>query len=214
MADIKIDSIQDVKNLLSGDHDSQNKIQIGYNGEVKDSPIRKTGDKWLDSDGNEWEQKNGYAIKLGKEWQQDLREYLHSFPNCQQEICTCTMPKRLDEKMKAIHGMCFDCVVKMEHKIKLEKRWDEYEKEKLLKNGMAWLSEAERDKNLVVEELSRLDFANSFGNAEKWNVGTTKEDIIQKVENEFQEFRKNYIEKLEKDLYGERGEQEENIDNA
>jgi hypothetical protein len=124
------------------------------------------------------------------------------------------MPKRLDEKMKAIHGMCFDCVVKMEHKIKLEKRWDEYEKEKMLKNGMAWLTEAERDKNLVVEELSKLEFANSFGGSEKWNVGVSKEELIEKIENEFQEFRKNYIEKLEKDLYGERGEQEENIDNA
>jgi len=74
--------------------------------------------------------------------------------------------------------------------------------------------EAERDKNLVVEELSKLEFANSFGGSEKWNVGVSKEELIEKIENEFQEFRKNYIEKLEKDLYGERGEQEENIDNA
>lgn len=214
MADIKIDSVQDVKNLLHGTHESQNRIQVGYDGEVKETPIRKVGDKWHDSDGNEWEQKQGYAIKLGKEWQQDLHQYLNSFPNCPKETCMCSMPKRLDEKMKAIHGMCFDCVTQMEHKIRLEKRWDEYEKEKMLKNGMAWLSEAERDKNLVVEELSKLDFANSFGDSEKWDVGVTKEQLIEKIENEFAEFRKNYIEKLEKDLYGEKVDQEESIDNS
>ena len=214
MSDIKIDSIQDVQNLLTGKHESQTKLQVGYDGVVEEKITRKVGDKWFDADGNEWEQKEGYALKLGKEWQQDLHEYLNSFPNCPKETCTCSMPKRLDEKMKAIHGMCFDCVVDMEHKIKLEKRWDEYEKEKMLKNGMAWLAEAERDKNLVVEELSKLDFANSFGDSEKWDVGVTKEQLIQKIENEFAEFRKNYIEKLEKDLYGEKLEEKESIDNS
>ena len=63
-------------------------------------------------------------MKLGKVWQQELHQYLNEFPNCPKETCTCGMPKRLDEKMRKIHGMCFDCVVSMEHKIRIEGKWD------------------------------------------------------------------------------------------
>ena len=199
--EIKIENIQDVKKLLAGEHDSQNKVQIGYVGEKsEDIETRKVGDKWFDSDGNEWEQKNGYKVKLGKQWQQELHEYLTQFKNCPKETCTCGMPKRLDEKMKRIHGMCFDCVIDMEHKIRLEGKWDEYEKRKVKENAIAWLTEAERDKNVVAEELSKLDFANSFGDAEKWNVPVTKEELLEKIEKEFEQFRKNFIEKLDKEL--------------
>ena len=192
--------MDDVKQLLKGEHVSQTSVQVGYNGEVEEKVTRKIGDRWKDADGNEWEQKEGYSIKLGKEWQQELHTYLNSFPNCPKETCTCGMPKRLDQKMKKIHGMCFDCVVDMEHKIRLEGKWDEYEKTKLKQNALAWLEDAERDKNLVAEELSRLEFTNDFGDNEKWNTPFNKEDLLEKIEKEFSEFRKNFIEKLENDL--------------
>lgn len=203
--EIKIDSLQDVKKLLAGEHDSQNKVQVGYGGEKsEDNEIRKVGDKWFDADGNEWEQKNGYKVKLGKEWQQELHQYLNTFPNCQKETCTCGFPKRLDEKMRRIHGMCFDCVIDMEHKIRLEGKWDEYEKRKVKENAIAWLQEAEKDKNLIADELSRLEFSNDFGDIETWKTSLNKEELLEKIEKEFEEFKKNFIEKLEEDL-GERG---------
>lgn len=197
MADIKIDSIQDVKNILAGTHEEQNKLQVGYVPKEEPKVTREIGDRWFDSDGNEWEQKDGYKMKLGKEWQQELHSYLNTFQNCPKETCLCVAPKRLDEKMKSIHGMCFDCVIEMEHKIKLEKKWDEYEREKLKQNALAWLSEAEKDKNLIAEELSKVEFANSFGDSEKWETGVTKEQILQKIEEEFQKFREDFIQKLE-----------------
>lgn len=189
--------MEDVKALLKGEHSSQNSITIGYSGEVEEKITRNIGDRWFDADGNEWEQKDGYKLKLGKEWQQELHTYLHEFTNCQKEVCTCTFPKKIDEKMKNIHGMCFDCVVEMEHKIRLEGKWDEYEKEKVKANALAWLKEAERDKNMIAEELSKLEFTNSFGDVESWETGTTKEQILQKIEEEFQKFREDFIAKLE-----------------
>lgn len=199
--DIKIESLEDVKKIIDGKHESQNKIQVGFVADKKDdSKKREVGDRWFDDDGNEWEQKNGYKIKLGKVWQQELHQYLTSFTNCPKETCTCNMPKKLDEKMRRIHGMCFDCVVQMEHKIRIQGKWEEYEKTKLKENAVAWLSEAERDKNLIIEELSRLDFANEFGDVEKWETNVNKEELLKKIENEFDDFKKNFIEKLEKDL--------------
>jgi hypothetical protein len=107
------------------------------------------------------------------------------------------MPKNVDNKMKALHGMCLDCVTEMEHKIRIEGRWDEYEREKMKLNAMAWLAEAEKDKNVIAEELSRTEFVNSFGDVEKWDTGKTKEELLQKIEDEFQKFREDFIQKLE-----------------
>ena len=199
--DIKIESLDDVKKLLAGEHDSQNKVTVGYTEEDKESNVsRKIGDKWFDSDGNEWEQRNVYTIKLGKVWQQELHEYLNSFPNCPKETCTCGIPKKLDQKMKRIHGMCFDCVIDMEHKIRLEGKWDEYEKIKVKQNALAWLKEAEKDKDMIASELSRMEFTNDFGDNEKWKTPLNKEELLGKIEKEFEEFRNNFIKKLEEDL--------------
>lgn len=205
--EIKIDGLKDVKKLLGGTHDSQTKIQLGYDGETKEiKPIRKVGERWFDEKGDEWEQKDGYTVKLGKVWQQELHEYLNSFSKCPKETCTCSMPKRLDQKMKKIHGMCFDCVIEMEHKLRIEGKWDKYEKNKLKENALAWLKEAESDKNRIVEELSRLEFTkNEFGDIEKWDTKINKNELLKKIEDEFQKFRINYIEELEKDL-GEKSE--------
>jgi hypothetical protein len=198
---IKIDGVEDVKKLLHGEHSEQQKVTVGYVPDSeKKSESRQVGEKWFDSDGNEWEQKDGYVVKLGKEWQQDLHTYLKSFPNCRKETCTCSIPKRLDEKMRRIHGMCFDCVIDMEHKIRLQGKWNEYEKQKVRDNAMAWLAEAEKDKNLIAEELSKVDFANEFGESEKWDVPFTKEELLKKIEKEFEEFKENFIAKLEEDI--------------
>lgn len=199
MSDIKIDSIQDVKNILDGTHEYQNKLQFGM-AEYAPTVTRKVGDRWVDSDGITWEQKEGYVARVESEWRKELREQLTSFPNCRKESCTCNQPKRLDEKMRTIHGMCFDCVVEMEHKLRIEGTWEEYEKERMKQNALAWLKEAERDKNFIAEELSKAEFVNSFGDVEKWDTGTTKEELLHKIEEEFEKFRQDFIAKLDENV--------------
>lgn len=67
--ELKIETLDDVKKLLAGEHESQNKISVGFTEEKNGEQItRQIGDKWFDEDGNEWEQRKGYKIKLGKEW--------------------------------------------------------------------------------------------------------------------------------------------------
>ena len=52
---VKIDGIHDIKKMMHGEHESQKKVTVGY---VTDDNISKdlknVGDKWTDSDGNEW----------------------------------------------------------------------------------------------------------------------------------------------------------------
>ena len=47
--------------------------------------------------------------------------------------------------------MCYDCVIDMEHELRKQGKYEEYEKNKIQANAEAWLQKAEQD----VEMLKR-----------------------------------------------------------
>ena len=96
--------------------------------------------------------------------------------------------------MKTIHGMCFDCVIDMEHKLKLEGNFKEYEKNKMLANMKSWFKQAEIEKEALKAGL-KAKFVNEDGSFEEWNGMSW--DEIEKIENEFRIFKENYIQKVE-----------------
>ena len=51
-------NLQKVQDMLDGNY--KNKIQVGYSSQDEK---REIGDKWVDSDGNHWEQRDGYKTK-------------------------------------------------------------------------------------------------------------------------------------------------------
>ena len=54
-------NLQRVQDMLDDKHES--KIQVGYSTAEQ---THKVGDRWTDSDGREWEQKNGYRTNITK----------------------------------------------------------------------------------------------------------------------------------------------------
>lgn len=188
----KLNNVKAVKEMIAGTHRTQTKNTVSF-GESKEFIKREVGDQWTDDEGNIWEQKKGYKVKLGK--LSELRKELNTFPKCPKEVCTCTNPNRNDLKMKPIHGMCFDCVIGVEHQLKLEGKYEEYERQKMLDNGKAWLSQAELEKEALKVAL-KARFINEDGSFEDWD-GMTWEEMEDKIENEFRIFRENFIQKLE-----------------
>ena len=55
---------QKVQDMLDGNH--KRKLQVGMHTPEDVHSNRKVGDKWTDSDGVEWEQKQGYRSKVSK----------------------------------------------------------------------------------------------------------------------------------------------------
>ena len=56
-------NIKKIQDMLTGEY--QENIQVGY-GDQDVLKHRKVGDKWTDSEGVEWEQKNGFYTKVNK----------------------------------------------------------------------------------------------------------------------------------------------------
>ena len=189
----KLKNIKAVKEMLSGEHKTQTKKTISFNGKVVER--RNVGEIWTDDKGQKWEQRKGYKVKVGK--LSELRKELRDFPNCNRESssCNCTEPGTADLKMKAIHGMCLNCVVEMEHKLRLEGKYEEYERKKLLANAEAWLKQAELEKEVLKTTL-KASFVNEDGSIEEWAEGMSEEELVEKIDKDFETFRENFIGKL------------------
>jgi len=191
----KLKNVKAVKEMLEGKHKTQTKKTVSFD-KSKEVVKRNVGDVWTDEDGQKWEQKRGYKVKLGK--LHKLRDDLKKFPNCKDGCESYLDPGQADLKMKAYHGMCLNCVIDMEHQLKMEGKYEEYEKRKILANAEAWLKQAEIEKDILKYSIE-ANFINEDGSIEKWG-GLNKDEVIDRIEKGFQKFKEDYIGKLKKDL--------------
>ena len=202
----KLQNIKAVKQMLDGTHKFQTKKTIGFSDakqKAKKNEKRNVGDIW-DEEINgimyTIEQKNGFRVKKPKNSiLSEVREYLNSYPNCQKDCCK-TSYNHLDKKMQKIHGMCYDCVIQMEHELKKQGKYEEYERKKITENALAWLKRAEQDvehlKQVYTEDYTTV--AGADGQLETWKAKMTPEEFENKIEKEFDKFKENFLEKLNK----------------
>ena len=187
----KLNNIKAVKEMLGGEHKTQTKKTISFTDKV--IKRREVGETWTDDKGQKWEQRKGYKVKVGK--LSELRTELRAFPNCNKETCTCIEPGQADLKMKAIHGMCLDCVTLMEYDLKQKGEYEEYEIKKMLANAEAWLKQAEVEKEVLKTTL-KASFVNEDGSIEEWAEGMSEKELEEKLDKDFETFRENFIGKL------------------
>jgi hypothetical protein len=204
----KLQNVKAVQQMLDGTHKFQTKKTIGFSdAQSKKSEHREIGDVWeeTDSNGNVHvvEQREGFRIRKTKNSKifQSIRDELQSFPKCRKDTCTCVGIHQLDQKMRKIHGMCFDCVIEMEHELKKASKYDEYEQNKIRENAMAWLRDAERDVDLLKQTYTQVQqfVSNSNGQVEHWSAKMTAEEFENTIQKQFEEFKTKFLEKLNKE---------------
>ena len=150
-----------VQDMLDGNY--KNKIQVGV-GDQEAEETRKVGDKWTDSDGNEWEQKEGYRTKNTS----NIRH--HSWDNkC--SSCKKLIVKAWDKDVHKADGRCYHCQLDYEVDLKVKPiRWFAYRRLKDLKNMKAlekemeqWIDEMEKQRE---KNPFDMKVANALANGE------------------------------------------------
>lgn len=201
----KLQNIKAVQQMLDGTHKFQTKKTVGFSDvKSKQSEIREVGDIWEETDahGNTYvvEQRDGFRIRKTKNSDlfQTVRDELQAFPNCRKETCTCIGTHHLDQKMRKIHGMCFDCVIEMEHELKKAGQYEEYERNKIRENALAWLRDAERDVELLKQTYTQTQqfVANSDGHVEHWSAKMTAEEFENTIQRQFDQFKEKFLANL------------------
>ena len=134
-------NLQKVQDML--DDKLDRKIQSGY---VVVEEKHEVGDRWFDSDGREWEQKNGYYTNVTKLANKGLGD------NCSE--CKKFILKPWDKDVYKADGRCYHCQMNYELDLKFDKpiRWFAYRRLKDFKN----MKSIEKDMEQWVEEFTKM----------------------------------------------------------
>tara|TARA_Y100000593_G_scaffold37397_1_gene72548 strand:- start:225 stop:770 length:546 start_codon:yes stop_codon:yes gene_type:complete len=165
-------NLQKVKDQLDGTY--KGKIQVGMHTSEDVHANRKVGDKWTDSDGVEWEQKQGYRSKISKLAAKGLGD---KCSDCEKLIIT-----GWDKDVYKWNKRCYYCQIdyeaqfpkavngqyRTEYNDYLEKRYKNFKED--------YIKKFEEEHADIVEEIKNLEnpfdtkVANALANA---NVDTT-----------------------------------------
>jgi len=172
--------VQRMRNIITGNAGGSTGTQVGYN---KQQQEYQEGDVW-EENGKQWTIKNDIKQTVTKH--DKLRQLVTmplTCPKCDQPFKN----NPINKKMWNIHHMCFDCVIEMEAKIKLEGKWDEYEKKMMNANKNAEIDDFEAAFEAFINTKADSYFSEQ-GDIETWGGGKVNEDEIKNM--------KEYIKKL------------------
>ena len=146
-------NLQKVQDMLDGNYGG--KTQVGYGDQ--DSKHRSIGDKWIDSEGYEWEQKDGFQVKISKMPAVGL--FSKQCKDCKKN-CSPKPAKPWDRDAWKADGRCYHCQLDYEIDLKADKwiRWFAYRRLKDLRNMEA----LEKDMIQWVEEINEQKNKNPF----------------------------------------------------
>ena len=181
-----------IRKMLDGTHHTQTRKSISL-WNAKTTERHEVGDRWTDANGVEWEQRDGYRVQGidQLERMQEIQEFLNGEDNCPE--CEESMTNRLDKKFYGIHKMCMECSIKKETKMKINGTWKAYEQQRVLNNVIAWLKDAEEEKNVVKNELAKTSYVNGDGTMQHWTLPYDVKEKQEEVERQFIQFKHNLL---------------------
>jgi hypothetical protein len=158
-----------------------NQRVFGYDGEVKVD--RQVGDRWVDKDGKEWEQYEGYVGAVTQ--LDDVREYLKKLTTCNNDECKTIKYSQADKKMIAKTNKCVACLAKYEDELKADGTWPYYEDYKISCNKLAWIIEDKmRLEEVLVSLANTFELVTEDGRLEKWTWDIDIEKVAEDVRND------------------------------
>ena len=172
--------VQRLRNILTKKHGNATGIQVGYQ---KASEDYKEGDTW-EENGKMWTIKDGLKQTVTK--LDDIKKAIRMPFVCPN--CSGPMKERMDKKMYPIHGTCLSCFVKMETKLKLEGKYEEYARRMVTKNIITHIEEAEQ----FIEEFASMGkdtYVTEQGDIEDWEGGTDKDKMVKEMKKGLQEMK-------------------------
>jgi hypothetical protein len=175
--------VQRMRNLITGKSGDRTQVQTGWE---KQTQEYKEGDVW-EADGKKWTIKNGIKQSITK-----LDKFKH-LVNLPLTCPCCKKPMKSDDinkKVYGIHRMCFDCVIDMESKLKLEGKFEDYQKNILNSNKNASLEDFERALESWLEDKDT--FVSEQGDIENWSGGD-KKAIYQELKSKIDEWKNQDI---------------------
>ena len=159
MAKKQSKNLQKVSDMLDGTYGG--KIQSGY---TPTEEKHEVGDRWFDSDGKEWEQKNGYRTNITKLANRGIVD--HKCSECKKFII-----KPWDKEIFKFNNRCYYCQIDFEAELKGTGKFDEWKKKQDKRIKEDYIKKFEEEHKELVKEIANLEnpfdtkIANAMSNA-------------------------------------------------
>lgn len=169
-----------MRNIITGNSGDRTQIQAGYE---KGQEDRVEGDVWQDPSGKSWTIKNGIKQTTTKlDRLKKLVVMPLTCPSCKKHMKI----NDLNKKMYVTQGVCFDCVVELEHKIRVSGNWENYSSEKMTANKNESLKDFEHALESWYKE--KEGFFTENGDMENWSSGDKKK-AYNEIKEQIEEMR-------------------------
>ena len=170
---------------------------VSFAGAEEANVSRKVGDRWTDSNGDMWEQKEFGKMKVSdlSDTMQEVRNYLDKLNTCKSTDCKTIKYGRVDKKLISKTGYCTKCLAKKEFEIKDDGFWEAYETYKITSNMIAYGKDVvAKFKQAYSDAKQEYEVVGEDGKIEMWrmekDIDELKAEIlsdIERYESEIQE---------------------------
>lgn len=177
--------IQRMRNILTGNTANTTRIQVGYSNKktqhVEGDIWEENGKTWTISDGIKQTVTKHDALKA-------MVEFPLTCPECGKPMKNHTLNKR----MYNIHKICSDCVVEMETKLRIEGKYQDYEKKLLNANKNTSADEAEQMFEDFINNPIQT-YITEDGVIENWVGGDISPELIKTVKDNIKRLRETEL---------------------
>lgn len=174
-----------IRNITNKRYGDTTKTQIGYSKLVEE---HVEGQEW-EEDGKKWIIKSGIKQTVTKyDSLKKYGQYPLTCPCCQKHFKL----HELNKKMYNIHKKCLDCVIEMETKLKLEGKFEEYEKKMMNLNFKSHLTEFELALDNYANSTNE-EFITEQGVRENWVGGGVDREYIKEMKKQIREAKEKLI---------------------
>ena len=198
--------------MLAGTHKSQSKKTFGFTTKSdipKDDIIEKFEDGkpkvWIETNPTTGtktrvEQHNGFKSRRpANSILDEINKIIHmpsKCPNCGKDMYD--KEARLNKKFWKTHKTCFECVVKMETRLRAEGKYEEYERKKLYANAESFFKTADQEVEIIKQALDgKLSYVqNKDGDVEEYDQSDYKEEYLKYIETQYNRFKKETLNEL------------------
>ena len=144
---------------------------------------REVGDTWIDANGKEWEQHEGFKMAVTQ--YDEARAYLDSLTTCKSKECKTNNPKGANLRFIKQSGFCINCLVDREAIMRETGLYENYEFWKMNSNALGRIKD-----DLASFEQARKDadtvptIVNEDGSIEKWSIDGDIEKVKRDLDSD------------------------------
>ena len=85
--------------------------------------------------------------------------------------------------------MCLDCVIDFEHTLRIEGKFEQYEREKIGENIRSFFKDADKEVEVIKRALeNKLTYMNGDGSSETWDQ-SDRQIWLDKIENDYKQLK-------------------------